>query len=254
LVLALPVFSGYKVVNRYYPDRDRRRKNTVAIEDAFNMSVSYYDSWIRKAVPGYDDLFAIAGELMPFPPDSPVNVLDLGAGTGLFSQKVLEQCPGAHFALWDVSTGMLDVARERFRNFPDRFRYVVDDFRNLREADCFDMVISSLSIHHLKDDEKRQLFARIHDVLHRQGLFLNIDLIKAPTAYLEELYCEDWYRKMRRNGASEEEVQAGIERKHAYDREATLEDQLRWLREAGFTDADCVYRNYKMGLFFGVKR
>jgi tRNA (cmo5U34)-methyltransferase len=226
----------------------------VAIEDAFNKTVDYYDGWIRKAVPGYDDLFAIAGELIPFAPDAPVDVLDLGAGTGLFSLKVLERCPEARFVLWDVAAGMLDVARERFRDFPGRFRYVVNDYRNLRDAAGFDLVISSLSIHHLDDNEKMELFARIYEVVRDHGIFLNIDLIKAPTPYLEELYCEDWYGKMRRNGASEEEVRAGIERKKAYDRDAMLEDQLRWLREAGFADADCVYRNYKMGLFFGVKR
>lgn len=226
----------------------------MAIEDAFNKTVDYYDGWIRKAVPGYDDLFTIAGELIPFDPDAPVDILDLGAGTGLFSLKVLERCPKARFVLWDVAAGMLDVARERFRDFPGRFRYVVGDYRNLRDAGSFDLVISSLSIHHLDDNEKRELFARIYEVVRDHGIFINIDLIKAPTPYLEELYCKDWYGKMRRNGASEEEVRAGIERKKAYDRDALLEDQLRWLRAAGFADADCVYRNYKMGLFFGVKR
>jgi len=58
---------------------------------------------------------------------------------------------------------------------------------------------------------------------------------------------------MRVAGASEEEIRAGIERRLAFDKEALLEDQLLWLREAGFTDVDCVYRNFKMGLFFGVK-
>ena len=59
---------------------------------------------------------------------------------------------------------------------------------------------------------------------------------------------------MRRAGAPDEEVRAGIERRLAYDQDALMEDQLRWLREAGFSDADCVYRNYKMGLFLGMKR
>ena len=57
----------------------------MSIDDAFNKSAEYYDEWIRKAVPGYDELFAAALELIPFRPEEPVNVLDLGAGAGLLS-------------------------------------------------------------------------------------------------------------------------------------------------------------------------
>lgn len=226
----------------------------MAIDDAFNRTVAYYDEWIRKAVPGYDDLFAVAKELIPFQPDDTVDVLDLGAGTGLFSFQVLERCPRGRFVLWDVADKMLETARERFRDVPDQFRYVADDYRNLSDTGSFDLVISSLSIHHLADEEKKELFRNIYGVLRQPGLFINIDLIRGPTPWLEELYCRDWYEKMRRAGAPEEEIRAGIERRNAYDRDALMEDQLSWLREAGFADVDCVYRNYKMGLFLGMKR
>jgi tRNA (cmo5U34)-methyltransferase len=148
---------------------------------------------------------------------------------------------------------MLDVARQRFSDRPEQFRYVVDDYRNLTDAGSFDLVISSLSIHHLEDPEKRALFRRIHDILRDRGVFINIDLIRGPTPVLEEFYCKNWFEKMRRAGASEDEIRAGIERRRAFDRDALLDDQLLWLREAGFTDVDCVYRNFKMGLFLGVK-
>ena len=225
----------------------------MAIDQAFNETVEYYDSWIRKAVPGYDDLFAVAKELIPFTPEQSVDVLDLGAGTGLFAGQVLEKYPLARFVLWDVAGRMLDVARQRFLDRPEQFRYVVDDYRNLRDAGSFDLVVSSLSIHHLEDDEKRELFCRIHDILRDGGVFINIDLVRGPTSVLEDFYCKNWFEKMRGAGASEEEIRAGIERRLAFDKEALLEDQLLWLREAGFTDVDCVYRNFKMGLFFGVK-
>jgi len=226
----------------------------VAIDKAFNQTVQYYDDWIRKAIPGYSDLFTIAKELIPFAAGDAIDVLDLGAGTGLFSHHVLERFPKGRFVLYDVAGKMLDVARERFRNFPEQFRYVTADYRTLENAGSFDLVISSLSIHHLDDREKQELCRQIYGILRKPGVFLNIDLIKGPTPYLEEYYCNDWYEKMRLAGAPDEEVRAGIERRLAYDRDALMDDQLRWLREAGFSDADCVYRNFKMGLFLGMKR
>jgi tRNA (cmo5U34)-methyltransferase len=225
----------------------------VAIDRAFNETIEYYDSWIRKAVPGYADLFTTATELIPFTSDEPVDVLDLGAGTGFFASQVLEKYPMGRFVLWDVAGRMLDVARQRFRDRREQFRYVVDDYRNLQDAGSFDLIVSSLSIHHLEDDEKRELFRRIYDILRDRGVFINIDLVRGPTPVLEDFYCKNWFEKMRRAGASEEEIRAGIKRRLAFDKDALLDDQLLWLREAGFTDVDCVYRNFKMGLFLGVK-
>ena len=226
----------------------------MAIDQAFNATIDYYDNWIRKAVPGYDEMFAIARELLPFPGEAEIDVLDLGAGTGLFSRLVLGKYPCGRFVLVDVAEKMLDVARQRFRNNPGQFSCRVEDYRDLREEESFDLVISALSIHHLADDEKRALFARIHGALRDGGIFLNIDQIRGGTPALQELYCDTWLTKVRAAGASEEEVQAGIGRRLAFDREATLLDQLRWLGEAGFADADCVYKNYLMGLFYAVKK
>ncbi len=226
----------------------------MAIDQAFNSTIGYYDSWIRKAVPGYDEMFAIARELLPFPVGAEIDVLDLGAGTGLFSQLVLGKYPRGRFVLVDVAGKMLDAARERFREHPGQFSYRVEDYRDLREEERFDLVISALSIHHLADREKRTLFARIYAALRRGGIFLNLDQIRGATPALQELYCDTWLAKVRRAGASEEEVQSGIARRLAYDREATLLDQLVWLGEAGFADADCVYKNYLMGLFYAVKK
>lgn len=226
----------------------------MAIDKAFNQTVQYYDDWIRKAIPGYSDLFTIAKALIPFAPGEAIDVLDLGAGTGLFSHHVLERHPKGRFVLYDVAGKMLDVARERFRNFPEQFRFVTADYRSLDNAGSFDLVISSLSIHHLDDREKQELFRQVFGILRQPGIFLNIDLVKGPTPFLEEFYCNDWYEKMRRAGAPDEEIKAGIERRLAYDRDALMDDQLHWLRQAGFNDADCVYRNFKMGLFLGMKR
>ena len=219
------------------------------INEAFNQTTDYYDNWIRKAVPGYDEMRRIALELLPSPSRSPLEILDLGAGTGLFSSLVLTAHPTAHFTLWDVADKMLDVAKTRFADSSARFRYVVGDYRSFDEQDTYHLVISSLSIHHLSDPEKQELFRSVFQSLKPGGIFLNIDQIKGPTPELQELYCRKWEEITRLNGATEEEVQGGIERRRLYDREATLENQLQWLRDAGFQEADCIYKMVDRAFF-----
>ena len=220
---------------------------------AFNDSVAYYDEWVRMALPDYDAIFAVAKEMIPFAQDDRIEVLDLGAGTGLFSQHVLGKYPHATYTLYDVAEAMLNVARERFRESLDRFRFIVDDYRNLRAQREFDLVISSLSIHHLSDGDKQDVFHRICAALRGQGVFINVDQIRAPTQVLQEMYWTNWLQVVRAKGADEDLIRESVQRRKKYDRDALLTDQLRWLEKAGFVNVDCVYKNYFVGVFVATK-
>jgi tRNA (cmo5U34)-methyltransferase len=225
----------------------------MTIDRAFNDSVGYYDEWMKRALPDYEVLFGTALELIPFDPDSPIDVLDLGAGTGLFSSHIAEKYPNATFVLYDLADKMLALARERFRSSAERFEFVVGDYRELPAGREFDLVISSLSIHHLTDPEKRALFRTIHGILRAPGLFLNVDQIRGETPFLRGLYWDHWLDQVRRREPDAERIRQSVERRTAYDRDATLADQLRWLGGAGFTNVDCVYKNYFVGVFLATK-
>jgi tRNA (cmo5U34)-methyltransferase len=190
---------------------------------------------------------------MPFERAAPIRVLDLGAGTGLFSQHVLQEYPNATFVLTDVAAKMLGVAEQRFADHAGRFEFVVEDYRNLQTSADFDLIISSLSIHHLSDEEKRRLSQQVYTALREGGAFVNVDQIKGETAYLQNLYWELWLRHVQASDAPEEQIRQSIERRTTYDQDALLADQLCWLREAGFVNVDCVYRHTFVGVFLAMK-
>ncbi len=225
----------------------------MTIDQAFNASIDYYDDWMKKALPNYEDIYKTAQELIPFAPTAPIDVLDLGAGTGLFSKHVWEKYPQARFLLYDLADKMLDVAKERFSSSPQQFEFVIGDYRTLQVPHQFDLVVSSLSIHHLTDDEKRKLFRDIYSVLREPGVFINIDQIRGATTYLQDLYWNRWLEQVRQREPSEKRIQESIDRRVTYDRDALLEDQLRWLTEASFVNVDCVYKNYFIGVFLAMK-
>lgn len=225
----------------------------MSVEQAFNQSAGYYDAWMRKALPGYDDLFSSALRALPFPENASIRVLDMGAGTGQFSSFILEKFPQARFTLVDLAEGMLAVARERFQAAAAQFTYSIADIRSIQFDAEFDLVISSLAIHHLNHAEKQVLFRHIHAALRSPGLFLNIDQIQAPTPGMREHYWAVWLEHVRAQGASEEQIQRSIDRRQTYDRDASLYDQLDWLQEAGFTAVDILYKHHFIGLFYANK-
>jgi tRNA (cmo5U34)-methyltransferase len=225
----------------------------VTIEEAFNATVDYYDDWMKKALPNFDELFGVAVDLIPFDSGAHLAVLDLGAGTGLFSQQVLARYPRAGFVLFDLADKMLAVAQERFRSYPQQFRFVTRDYRTLQDVEAFDVAISSLSIHHLEDTAKAALFSAVYRALWPGGAFINVDQVRGETDWLRNLYWENWLARVRQSGVAEERIRESIDRRTTYDRDALLADQLQWLKAAGFENVDCVYKAYFVGVFFGSK-
>jgi len=226
---------------------------TETIAQAFDASVDYYDDWMRNALPSYDGIFAAALEQIPFEKDASIRVLDLGAGTGLFSWHILEEYPAATFTLCDLAPKMLEIARQRFASYSDQFTFLIKDYRQISADQKFDLVISSLSIHHLSDEDKRALFLHIHSILEDGGLFINIDQVWGPTEYWHSRYWDQWLERVRHSGASETQIEASIRRRKTYDREASLADQLLWLRQAGFSQVDCIYKHAFIGVFCALK-
>ncbi len=225
----------------------------MTIDQAFNASTPTYDDWMSRALLGYSDLFSTAVQIIPFERDAPLRVLDLGAGTGSFAHHVLNAFPNAEFVLMDVADRMLDAARERFAGMGNRIRFEVADYREISGFDTYDLIVSSLSIHHLTDPEKKSLFKTVYGLLKEQGAFINIDQIRGETPTLRSLNWNRWLKHVHSSGATEDQIKASIERRTTYDKDALLSDQLEWLKQAGFSSVDIVYKNFFLGVFLGLK-
>lgn len=219
----------------------------------FDEAAGGYDEARRRLVPGIDGLYRSVLESIPFGVDEPIKVLDLGAGTGLLSAVVAGRFPRARITLVDLSVEMLRVARRRFSHEPDRFEFRVMDFARKDLPGGYDLVASALSVHHLTDGDKRELFEKVHGALVSDGLFVNLDQVLGETPEEEAGYEEWWLRRVREAGASEEDLAAAFRRMRA-DKSATLKAQLRWLEEAGFGEVECRREDHRFAVYGGRKK
>ena len=187
---------------------------------------------------------------MKFAADARLRVLDIGAGTGLLSAMVAAAFPRAHITLSDISGEMLAVARERLGE-GGRFDYVEADIVTRALPGGFDAVVSALAIHHLDDGEKRDLYGRIHGALRPGGVFVNAEQVRGPTPEIDAANLAAWLAAVHELGVGDIELAQARERMKA-DRTATLEDQLGWLRDAGFSDVECPYEAGMFAVFGAV--
>jgi tRNA (cmo5U34)-methyltransferase len=203
--------------------------------------------------------------------ESAIKVLDLGCGNGALTKEILSVSDNVEVTLADGSYEMLENARKNLNSCD--FNYVHVTFQELLENECasddmlspgFDLIISSLAIHHLYTEEKKALFKYIYNHLSPGGYFLNIETIKAPSDELES-----WYRVLWSEWIAENEEEMKIRekwtKKESYvnlpekyknnpdNHPDKLLDQLKMLESAGFKDVDCYYKYGIFSIFGGSK-
>jgi tRNA (cmo5U34)-methyltransferase len=221
-----------------------------AVKTKFNENANEYDTQREKLIPCFHDFYSIPVSVIETEKENPT-ILDIGAGTGLFTSFVLKKYPNAKVTLIDLSEKMVEVSKRRYEN-NQNITYIIDDYTSHNFQSKFDIVISSLSIHHLTSEEKRSLFKKIYGILNSDGVFVNADQVLGQTPFIETIYKNDWKNKIENSGLTNEEIQAAYERTKL-DKMDTLEDQLNWLKEIGFRDIDCLYKYFNFVVLFSKK-
>jgi tRNA (cmo5U34)-methyltransferase len=163
-------------------------------------------------------------------------VLDLGCGDGRLLALVLEARPAAGGVAVDFSPPMLERARERFSDVPEVEVREHDLAEPLPDLGSFDLIVSSLAIHHLEDARKRVLYAEVFGLLRPGGRFSNLEHVASPTPELHREY-----------------LQLARVPEDPSNRLLDVETQLRWLRDIGFADVDCFWKWREMALLSGVR-
>ena len=220
------------------------------VQSRFNFIASDYESTRKKFIPDFDNYYRSGIRFLECDKTAP-RVLDLGAGTGLYSGKLLELYPRAELTLIDFAGNMLDIARQNFSGNPN-VRYIEDDYGNYDFAgEKFDIIISALSIHHFDDVGKIKVYKKVFSMLTPGGEFLNADQITANSEALNQKYCDIQDEHVRANASDEDHKQflKNIE----LDRRSPILPQLEWLKEIGFTQVDCIFKYFCFAVMYGRK-
>lgn len=220
------------------------------VKISFDSIARKYDLQRRQLIPCYDDFYHVTADLATGDGPAP-HVLDLGAGTGLTTWHLLQKRPDAACTLVDFSGEMLAVAKERFAGRTN-VSYVIGDYRDCELGSGYDVIVSSLSIHHLDDPDKARLYRRLCGLLNDGGICVNADQVRGASKAIEAEYQRRWKEKITESDLPAAEKAAVFERMKM-DRPATLEDNLRWLRAGGFKDVDVYYKYYNFAVMAGRK-
>jgi tRNA (cmo5U34)-methyltransferase len=225
--------------------------NISKIKEQFDHIAEKYDTHRKCFIPCFDDFYKNSISLLKNYRKDFINIVDLGAGTGLLAKELFEIYNNAHYTLIDISTDMLKIARERFNGL-NNFDFIEENYvENIPVKNC-DLVCSALSIHHLENAQKIKLYDNIYKILEKGGCLINLDQFIGESELINNLYNEWWYNYIDNSGIPKEEKAAGIKRRKL-DRENSINDTIKILKNTGFNNVECIYRFMKFGVILAIK-
>ena len=182
-----------------------------------------YDAHMLRDIPGAEEFYPAAADLLPDFPGC--RILDLGCGTGLELEFYFSRNRTARVTGIDLSPEMLEALG---RKFPDReleLRRGSYLELSLGEAE-YDGAISVESLHHFAPAVKLELYRRLYAALKPGGRFILADYFAADETE-EAAFFRQLEEQKKREGVPADFLVH-------FDTPLTREHELSLLREAGF--------------------
>ncbi len=195
-----------------------------------HLEVREYDEAIRRFIPGYEAMLAVAArEALAV---SPARVLDLGSGTGALAGVLLERSSDPVVELLDADPEMLDRARERLAPHGERARFRTGSFTEPLPA--ADAVTASLSLHHLPTlRQKSEVFRTIAATLPVGGVFVNADVTLPGGEADRAAAFREWASHLVASGIPEERAWQHFREWADEDTYFPVEEEMAAMRDAG---------------------
>jgi malonyl-CoA O-methyltransferase len=170
-------------VNTALPDK-------AAVDYSFGKAAVLYDRYA-------DHHRIIANRLMDFVHTDTAtgSILEIGCGTGILTEKLLDRFPASDVTALDISSGMVDRCRLKL-NFSERLSFLVTDAEEYcLRGDRYDLVVSSCSLQWIHD--RRGFVKSISAMLESGGRCLMAIPVKGMLHELVESCTHGAHRLMR---------------------------------------------------------
>ena len=220
--------------------------------------VKTYDADMELMHPNRSKMVQIAIELLPFSNTAALRAIDLGIGTGYFTEQFLNHFANSRVLGVDGAQAMVELAKQRLKSLTSRVEFAIGDFRQLQQlvpdAATVNVVFSAYALHHLSRPDKETVLKHVVELLVSGGWFINADLIVADSPELEsrlqELRVAGIVKRAEgadhrfTDSASTGRFLAELE-KNERDQPLTLSEDLALLRSSGLKNVSAFWLEYR---------
>jgi len=218
------------------------KEHSQVVKEHFELKYYNYDTLIRKLIPKYEEMHELVINSIPFEKDKKITILDLGVGTGQTALHILKKYPNATIDGIDISPKMIEQGKLRLEKYKEKIKFYESDIYHYEFTKQYDAIIAVLCIHHLNPSQKQDFFKKIHSILKPDGIFIIADIIKFDSQDETKQKEDEWKHFLVEN-LSEKEAQYWFDNYLEEDLPDSVPDQIKWLRQAGFTQSQCIWQH-----------
>jgi tRNA (cmo5U34)-methyltransferase len=208
------------------------------METFFDERANGYDEHMRHTVTSFEAFYAAVAR--PIRRTNEVlRILDIGCGTGLEFEEILERAPNARITGIDLSERMLAHLQVRYAARRGQIDLIRGSYLALPVGGVgYDYVVSVMTLHHLLPARKAGLYERIRRALRVGGHYIEGDYVvgEAEAARLLATYHE----------VMEQPDDDGI---YHVDIPLTVEVQRELLLGSGFASVEVTWREGAAAVF-----
>ena len=203
----------------------------------FDLRAAGYDDHMRDDIFETDTAFRGFYESVSAPigaTEAPLRILDLGCGTGLELEALLQRVPNARITGVDQSENMLELLRASYAAHMSQITLVADSFLTMPlGVRAYDHILSVMSMHHVLRDVKRELYRKLHTALKPGGKYIEGDSV--IPAEMEDQFIAEYHEQAAA-------VPPAPEGHYHIDVPFSIETQRSLLLEAGFRDFELLWQ------------
>jgi tRNA (cmo5U34)-methyltransferase len=210
------------------------------MSDFFDARSEGYDAHMQGAMDAFEDFYAAIAGTIPRT-EAALRILDVGCGTGLELDPILQRAPNAQITGVDLSDRMLARLRAKYADRWGQMTLIQGSYLALPlGAARYDWAVSAMTLHHLLPESKGRLYARIRRALKPGGRYVEGDYVVSPekaarllTAYREKMVA----MKDPEEGA------------YHVDIPLSLDTQRALLLAAGFAEVEVVWEEGEAAVY-----
>lgn len=229
------------------------RKRVSKIKKDFSKRAVMYDNYIVKVVPHHKEMLGALINNIPFAAKEPIKIIELGCGTGIATYNIKKRYPNAHLKCIDMSSEMLNIAKNKLKAFPN-IKYELADFTKYQFKEKYDAVVSFLSLMYLGDDESRKsIFKKAYNALKVGGIFIAGEVNISNNGYFQGIHMKKWVEHMQKSYSNDFIKKEVLIKAKKHGRLSVLLDEIQWLKNIGFNHTEVFWKYYNFSVYGTIK-
>ncbi|MEN8770420.1 MAG: class I SAM-dependent methyltransferase [Glaciecola sp.] len=214
----------------------------------FNQHWTIYQKILQHDYMGHQAVFGLLeGSLVTHFTHQPLDLLDIGCGDAQTLAAFLQTSSLQSYTGIDLSKEALALVPKNVGSLNCAVTLMNDDFvaaieqLTLEQAGQFDVIFSGFALHHVQDEMKASLFAKIKHLLKPHGRFYLIDVYQqegeSRAAYLDRYLAPTFTHW---HALDEHEIELLNTHVRSSDYPSTRTKLESMASDAGFTDCECL--------------